>query len=113
MARARVPCCTRSPGWRLPLGARCGLTGVDPAAVSVHELSRRVGFVFQNPEHQSICDTVADELAHMLRVHGALAQTIRSRVNQMLERLDLTAERNWHPFLLSGGQKRRLSVGPP
>lgn len=98
-------------GVRPPPRGTIRVDGIDPATASLRELSRRVGFVFQNPEHQFICDTTADELAHSLRVHSVPAQTISSRVDQMLERLDLIAERDRHPFLLSGGQKRRLSVG--
>lgn len=68
-----------------------------------------VGFVFQNPEHQFVRHSVADELAFGLR--GRPADEVRERVDGMLERLSLTGLREAHPFLLSGGQKRRLSVG--
>lgn len=68
-----------------------------------------VGFVFQNPEHQFVRHSVADELAFSLRgrPHGEVAE----RVDAMLVTLGLDAQRDAHPFLLSGGQKRRLSVG--
>ncbi|AGW42429.1 ABC transporter ATP-binding protein [Leifsonia xyli subsp. cynodontis DSM 46306] len=69
----------------------------------------RAGFVFQNPEHQFVRHSVADELAFSLR--GRPAEEVAERVDAMLATLDLTAQREAHPFLLSGGQKRRLSVG--
>ncbi|MEB4613391.1 ABC transporter ATP-binding protein [Leucobacter sp. M11] len=87
------------------------IDGLDPATAPIRELSRRIGFVFQNPEHQFVCETVAEELAHTLRVHGVPDEEARVRGAAMLTRLELTAERDRHPFLLSGGQKRRLSVG--
>ncbi|MEU1971891.1 energy-coupling factor transporter ATPase [Microbacterium sp. NPDC019599] len=74
-------------------------------------LSSRIGFVFQNPEHQFIAHTVYDELAHGLRLRHLPDAEVRERTEHMLERFGLTAKASTHPFLLSGGQKRRLSVG--
>ena len=54
---------------------------------------------------------VADELAHGLRLRHVPDDEVHARVEAMLERFGLTALRGVHPFLLSGGQKRRLSVG--
>lgn len=68
-----------------------------------------VGFVFQNPEHQFVRHSVADELAFGLR--GRPEAEVTARVDAMLATLGLTGLRDAHPFLLSGGQKRRLSVG--
>ena len=41
--------------------------GIDPGRSSARDLTGHVGFVFQNPEHQFIANTVYDELAHGLR----------------------------------------------
>lgn len=87
------------------------VAGVDPARTPPRTLVRSVGFVFQNPEHQLVRATVADELAHGPRLQGADEATTAATVDDMLRRLGLEAERDVHPFLLSGGQKRRLSVG--
>lgn len=95
---------------RPPRGA-VSLSGLDPARIDVATLTSRIGFVFQNPEHQFVTYTVADELAHGLRLRGMDEEIIAQRVNTMLERFGLTDLRDQHPFLLSGGQKRRLSVG--
>ncbi|MEU4419056.1 energy-coupling factor transporter ATPase [Actinoplanes sp. NPDC024001] len=85
--------------------------GLDPAAADPRLLAERVGFVFQNPEHQFITGRVEDELAYGLRVRRVPADEIAARVDELLDRLDLRDLREVHPFLLSGGQKRRLSVG--
>lgn len=73
--------------------------------------SSRIGFVFQNPEHQFIAHTVFDELAHGLRLQHLPDDEVRSRTEHLLERFGLADKARIHPFLLSGGQKRRLSVG--
>ncbi|WP_328463299.1 energy-coupling factor transporter ATPase [Actinoplanes sp. NBC_00393] len=85
--------------------------GLDPSRTDPRVLAERVGFVFQNPEHQFITGRVEDELAYGLRVRRVPPDEIAVRVNELLDRLDLRELRDVHPFLLSGGQKRRLSVG--
>ncbi len=85
--------------------------GIDPGSASPRDLASRVGFVFQNPEHQFIAHTVFDELAHGLRLRHTPDAEITERVDSMLARFGLEAKADVHPFLLSGGEKRRLSVG--
>ncbi|GLI27656.1 putative HMP/thiamine import ATP-binding protein YkoD [Agromyces rhizosphaerae] len=85
--------------------------GLDPARTDARTLARSIGFVFQNPEHQFLAHTAADELDHGLRVQGVPEEERAPRVDEMLERFGLAEHREQHPFLLSGGQKRRLSVG--
>ena len=85
--------------------------GLDAGRASPRALAAHVGFVFQNPEHQFIAATVRDELAHGLRLQRIGDAEIDERVDEMLARFGLTAKAHMHPFLLSGGEKRRLSVG--
>lgn len=85
--------------------------GLDPQRAEARERSRRIGFVFQNPEHQFVATTAAAELETSLRVQGVPEAERAADVERMLARFGLTALREQHPFLLSGGQKRRLSVG--
>ena len=87
--------------------------GIDPARADARERARRIGFVFQNPEHQFIASTVDEELAQGLRLQGAddFEVEVEVEVDRMLRRFGLAELREQHPFLLSGGQKRRLSVG--
>ncbi|AWB87324.1 ABC transporter ATP-binding protein [Mycetocola zhujimingii] len=99
-----------------PPKGRVRVGDLDPATSDARMLADHVGFVFQNPEHQFIENTVFDELAHGLRVRGRSddgpsVDEIEARVTAMLERFGLAKHRDMHPFLLSGGQKRRLSVG--
>ncbi len=87
------------------------IDGVDPGTAAPRDLAARVGFVFQNPEHQFIAATVHDELAHGLRLQRMAPDEVSDRVNDMLARFGLSHKAEVHPFLLSGGEKRRLSVG--
>ncbi|HEX5859234.1 MAG TPA: ABC transporter ATP-binding protein [Microbacterium sp.] len=94
-----------------PPRGRVRVADLDPGSASPRELATRIGFVFQNPEHQFIAHTVFDELAHGLRLRHAHDDEVQSRVQAMLDRFGLADKAETHPFLLSGGQKRRLSVG--
>ncbi|MFD4421331.1 ABC transporter ATP-binding protein [Agromyces sp. NPDC058484] len=85
--------------------------GMDPSRADARARARRIGFVFQNPEHQFVAHTVAEELELGLRVQGVPESERRAEIERMLRRFGLDAHRDRHPFLLSGGQKRRLSVG--
>ncbi|KJL21492.1 putative HMP/thiamine import ATP-binding protein YkoD [Microbacterium oxydans] len=94
-----------------PPRGQVSVDGIDPATASPRDLAARIGFVFQNPEHQFIAPTVFDELAHGLRLRHVPAAEITARVDEMLTRFGLEHKADVHPFLLSGGEKRRLSVG--
>ncbi|HWS50549.1 MAG TPA: energy-coupling factor transporter ATPase [Microbacterium sp.] len=87
------------------------IDGLDVGTASPRDLAARIGFVFQNPEHQFIAHTVFDELAHGLRLRRVPDDEVRERVDAMLRRFGLEAKSGIHPFLLSGGERRRLSVG--
>ncbi|MFD2675244.1 ABC transporter ATP-binding protein [Gulosibacter bifidus] len=86
------------------------LEGQDAATLRPRALRERLGFVFQNPEHQFLTDTVRDELAIELRAQRLDRAEIQARVDASLDRFDLRELADAHPFTLSGGQKRRLSV---
>ncbi|WP_245930422.1 ABC transporter ATP-binding protein [Allonocardiopsis opalescens] len=73
-------------------------------------LAAHVGTVFQHAEDQFVTSTVRDELRFgPLRAGLGAAETER-RVDELLQRLRLTGVAGVHPFTLSGGEKRRLSV---
>jgi energy-coupling factor transport system ATP-binding protein len=87
------------------------VAGLDPATATASALAGRVGFVFQNPEHQFVTQSVRDELAYGPLSAGMEPGAIDERVDALLERFGLSDAGHVNPFLLSGGQKRRLSVG--
>jgi energy-coupling factor transporter ATP-binding protein EcfA2 len=94
-----------------PPRGRVRVGTLDPARADPGALSRAIGFVFQNPEHQFVTSAVFDELAQPLRLRRVPEKDVARRVDEMLMRFGLTGHAASHPFLLSGGQKRRLSVG--
>jgi energy-coupling factor transport system ATP-binding protein len=84
--------------------------GVETTKTSVAALSRNVGFVFQNPDHQLFSETVEDEIAFALKNFGFEPKVIEDRVTWALNLLSLTQYRKTSPFLLSGGERKRVAL---
>lgn len=84
--------------------------GTPPHRWRAPALARRIGSVFQDPEHQFVTSTVYDELALGPRRIGEPESVVRSRVDELLARLRLDRLAGANPYTLSGGEARRLSV---
>jgi len=84
--------------------------GISTQKVSVAQLARKVGFVFQNPDHQLFCETVEDEVAFALRNFGFEEEAIKRRVTWALNLLDVEQYRTASPFMLSGGERKRVAL---
>ena len=67
------------------------------------------GYVFQNPEWQFIKDTVHDDLEFSLR-NNQDHEKNNERIEKFLKYFRLGDQKNQHPFQLSTGQKKRLSI---
>jgi energy-coupling factor transport system ATP-binding protein len=84
--------------------------GVETTKTSVATLARNVGFVFQNPDHQLFSETVEDEIGFALKNFGFEPKVIEDRVTWALNLLSLTQYRKTSPFLLSGGERKRVAL---
>jgi len=74
------------------------------------EAGRRVGFVFQNPDHQIFAETVDAEVAFGPRLQGLDTAAVRDRVEEALAAVGLLGKRSADPFLLSKGERQRVAV---
>lgn len=93
-----------------PTKGKVLVDGVETTKVSVATLARNVGFVFQNPDHQLFSETVEDEIAFALRNFGFKENIIKRRVTWALNLLGLTQYRKTSPFMLSGGERKRVAL---
>jgi len=84
--------------------------GVNTRDESVATLARKVGYVFQNPDHQLFCETVEQEIAFALKNFGFKEELIEKRVKWALNLLGLTQYRESSPFMLSGGERKRVAL---
>jgi energy-coupling factor transport system ATP-binding protein len=84
--------------------------GVDTTKTSVATLARNVGFVFQNPDHQLFSETVEEEIAFALKNFGFEQDIIEKRTTWAVNLLGLTQYRKTSPFMLSGGERKRVAL---
>jgi energy-coupling factor transport system ATP-binding protein len=93
-----------------PTQGRVLVDDVDTGSATVAELSRKVGLVFQNPDHQLFSETVEDEIAFALKNFGFNRAEIEERTDQVLRLLSLEEYRQASPLTLSGGEKKRVAL---
>jgi energy-coupling factor transport system ATP-binding protein len=93
-----------------PTQGKVSVDGVDTKDKSVAQLSRDVGLIFQNPDHQLFAETVAQELGFSLRNFGFNEDVIQRRVTNILTALDLERYEASSPFVLSGGERKRVAL---
>jgi energy-coupling factor transport system ATP-binding protein len=86
------------------------VAGLNAIVAGPQNLSRKVGFVFQNPEAQSIMERVEDEIAFGLENAAIPPPEMRLRVEEALDLLELSPLRNRPLRELSGGERQRVAI---
>ncbi len=74
------------------------------------EFHKKIGFVFQNPEHQLFCQSVYDEIAFGPRQLQMSEDEVTLRVNDCIKLLGLEGFEKRIPIALSGGEKRKVAI---
>ena len=93
-----------------PQSGRVVLDGHDTKKKSVAELSKTVGLVWQNPDHQLFLNTCEEEVVFGLRNLGYHKEEAIERCRRTMSRLDLHGFADRSPFTLSGGERKRLAL---
>ncbi|RAP42136.1 energy-coupling factor ABC transporter ATP-binding protein [Rhodovulum viride] len=75
-----------------------------------HEVRRRAGLVFQDPDDQLFCPTVAEDVAFGPLNLGLGRAAAMEQVEAVLTRLDLMHLKDRITHRLSGGEKRLVSL---
>jgi len=94
-----------------PTSGKVVVEGINTSGKSLKELRKKVGLVFQYPEHQLFEETVYKDVAFGLKQLGQNASEIDKKVRNVIEIVGLeenVLEKS--PFELSGGQKRRVAI---
>jgi len=79
---------------------------------NLKEVRKKVGLVFQYPEHQLFEETVFEDIAFGPKNLGLSATEIKKRVKKAMQmvHLDYDKYHSLSPFTLSGGEKRRVAI---
>ncbi len=97
-----------------PTEGRVVVDGVEvrPGSPTVRDVRRKVGLLFQYPEHQLFEATVFDDVAFGPRNLGLDPEEVAERVRESLQWVGLDPDRfgSRSPFSLSGGEMRRVAI---
>jgi energy-coupling factor transport system ATP-binding protein len=96
-----------------PTKGKVFVDGQDLSArgVDLRSVRRRVGVIFQYPEHQLFEETVARDIGFGPRNTGVSEDEVHERVREAMEMVGLPpALVDRSPFELSGGQMRRVAI---
>ncbi|HDL89992.1 MAG TPA: ABC transporter ATP-binding protein [Thermodesulforhabdus norvegica] len=96
-------------GLHHPTKGRVLLEGKDLHS-EIRDPRKLAGLVFQNPEHQILGETVEEDVALGPRYLGLPQDEIQKRVNEALSFCNLSHMNRKNCHLLSGGEKKRLSI---
>ncbi len=114
--------CGKSTALRLlvgldhPLSGEVRFAGEAIDASALHDvrfskrLRQRVGLVFQDPDVQLFCPSVAEEVSFGPRQMGLAPEEVQRRTDDCLRLFDLERLRDRAPWRLSGGEKRRCAI---
>ncbi|THF65395.1 methionine ABC transporter ATP-binding protein [Pseudothauera rhizosphaerae] len=78
-------------------------------APALRAVRRRIGMIFQH-FNLLASRTVADNIALPLELAGVPRARVSARVDELLELVGLTAQRDRYPAQISGGQKQRVGI---
>lgn len=76
-------------------------------AKSFHQ---KIGYVFQNPETQLFCSSVAQEVAFGPKQMGLSKQEVQTRCADVMQLLGITHLADRAPYHLSGGEKKKTAL---
>ena len=86
------------------------IDGVNTNSQLTSDLSRKVGYVFQNPENQLFALNVEKDIAFGPENIGLSREEIRERVDEALTITGTGNLKDLAPYELSGGQQQRVAL---
>ncbi|MGA1875977.1 MAG: energy-coupling factor ABC transporter ATP-binding protein, partial [bacterium] len=97
-------------GLLLPTRGLMEVDGQSTRKQSIFSIGRKVGYVFQNPDHQIFSETVYDEVAFSLRLRKLPEGEVRQRIAEALEAVGLTGCEQEDPFSMTKSGRQRVAV---
>ena len=86
------------------------IDGVDTRTIQPHDLSDKIGSVFQNPRSQFFSLDTDSEIVFGMENKGMPYQVMLDRYQQTIRELHIEKLKDRNLFDLSGGQKQRVAI---
>ena len=93
-----------------PKSGKVFVDNEDVSQKSIATMARKVGLVFQNPDDQLFAEDVEEEISFALRNFGYKEDIVKTRVDWAINLLDIQQYRKSSPFILSGGERKRVAL---
>jgi len=93
-----------------PKSGRVFVNGQDTRQLSVAEIARTLGYVFQSPSHMLFAPTVREELSFGPQNLKHSKEDIEQEVKEALRIVNLSDKEQDPPLALSFGQQKRVSI---
>jgi energy-coupling factor transporter ATP-binding protein EcfA2 len=86
------------------------VSGIQLSPGTLHDIRRRVGLLFQDPDDQLFCPTVYEDVAFGPKQFGYPEEKVRGIVAETLQKVGLKGFGDRSPHHLSGGEKQRVCL---
>lgn len=93
-----------------PTSGTVYLNGEDTARQGISQMSRQVGYVFQNPNHQIFCTNVKDELEAAPMNFKFSPEEVKRNTDEVVELMGLKDILNVHPMTLDYTTKKIVTI---
>ncbi|WP_017727524.1 energy-coupling factor ABC transporter ATP-binding protein [Halalkalibacterium ligniniphilum] len=97
-------------GLLLPKKGSIDILGERVAKENLESIRKKVGLVFDHPDHQLFAPTVYEDVAFGLRNSGFSENEVKKRVEETLELLGIRFLKDRPPYNLSLGQKKKVAI---
>lgn len=97
-------------GLLTPSSGTVFVDGIVTTSYKSSDLTRKIGIMFQNPEHQLFCMTVEDEIDFSLKNLNLNKKDFQHYKDDIVKKLGLKEFMSKSPFNLSGGERKKISI---
>ena len=93
-----------------PVNGVIEIDGIQLNKKTINDIRKRIGLVFQNPDDQLFMPFVFDDIAFGCRNFGLSEDTVKTRVDETLNQLNINHLRSRSSLKLSEGEKRMAAI---
>ncbi|MBN2155162.1 MAG: ABC transporter ATP-binding protein [Candidatus Lokiarchaeota archaeon] len=97
-------------GLLIPTSGTVFIDGISTEEYDPYELTKKIGIMFQNPEHQLFCSSVEEELDFSLK-NLKISKELKTQYKKStIEKLELQKLLHKSPWNCSGGERKKVSI---